>query len=69
MEPQPDKRIMVPMRSSLKDLTFGKLLQGMNPTIVGKFYSFYLLFRKKAEVYIFDQESVERSKNWVTSYS
>merc|ERR1712141_645150 len=35
VEPQPDKRIMVPMRSSLKDLTFGKLLQGMNPTIVG----------------------------------
>ena len=38
MEQQPDKRIMVPMRSSLKDLNFGKLLQGMNPTIVGKFY-------------------------------
>ena len=38
VEQQPDKRIMVPMRSSLKDLNFGKLLQGMNPTIVGKFY-------------------------------
>eukprot|EP00093_Oithona_nana_P003746 03746.XXX_87571_86859_1 [CDS] Oithona nana genome sequencing. len=34
VEQQPDKRIMVPMRSSLKDLNFGKLLQGMNPTIV-----------------------------------
>ena len=28
---------MVPMRTSLKDLNLGKLLQGMKPTLIGKF--------------------------------
>ena len=31
-----DKRIMVPMSNSMKGLNFGKFLEGVQPTYVGK---------------------------------
>ena len=42
---QPNKRIMVPMRTSLKDLNLGKLLQGMKPTLIGKSHIYSLFYK------------------------